>query len=92
MFAVIRKVNTDKDMMTKQNKTVRILHIQRHAVAEQVDVLVGGGGNCRSRFEILFTTITNPPLKQKSLEVSLKHSSAARSWCRKQTNKGNQPS
>lgn len=91
MFAVIRKVNTDKDMMIKQNKTVRILHIQRHAAAEQVDVLVGGGGNCRSRFEILQGN-NFPPLKQKSLEVSLKHSSAARSWCRKQTNKGNQPS
>lgn len=88
MFAVIRKVNTDKDMMTKQKDSEDFTH----AAAEQVDVLVGGGGNCRSGFEILFTTITNPPLKQKSLEVSLKHSSAARSWCRKQTNKGNQPS
>lgn len=89
MFALIRKVNTDKDMMTKQKDSEDFTH----SAAEQVDVLVGGGGgNCCSRFEILFTTITNPPLKQKSLEVSLKHSSAARSWCRKQTNKGNQPS
>lgn len=87
MFAVIRKVNTDKDMMTKQKDSEDFTH----AAAEQVDVLVGGGGNCRSRFEILQGN-NFPPLKQKSLEVSLKHSSAARSWCRKQTNKGNQPS